>query len=68
MTYNDIVEYVLKKHKRWIHTCWIAHVKEMNGQKVRRAPNRFPGGKRANPCPHWARALIDDAIKQSKMT
>ena len=66
-TYKDIIDAVLKSHKRWVHTCWIAHVKEINGLRVRRAPNRFPGKNRSNPCPDWARPLIEKALKLYKV-
>ncbi len=62
-TYKEIVEEVLHKENRWIHTCWIAHVKELNGLTLRRAANRFPGKTRANPCPGWARPLIESAMQ-----
>lgn len=62
-TYQNIVQYILKHHKKWVHTCWIAHVKEMNGLQPKRASNRFAGQKRQNPCPGWARPLIEDAFR-----
>lgn len=65
--YSEIVEEVLGAHKRWVHTCWIAHVKEINGLSPRRAPNRFPGRTRANPCPQWARPLIEKTMKRLGM-
>jgi len=36
--------------------------KEMNGLNPRRAPNRFPKATRVNPCPAWARPLIEKAM------
>lgn len=63
-TYQEILKEVLSKENRWVHTCWIAHVKEMNGLNRRKAPNRFPGKARANPCPEWARPLIEKAMKR----
>lgn len=32
-------------------TCWIAHVLELNGHTLRRAPNRIDGSRRMFPCP-----------------
>jgi len=66
-TYDNIVKEVLKRHNRWIHTCWIAHVKELNGLPLRRAPNRLPGRSRANPCPDWARPLIEEAFSRFRI-
>lgn len=65
-TYHEILSYVVRKHGKWVHTCWIAHVKE-HGLSPRRAPNRFPGKHRANPCPLWARPLIEDAFKHFRL-
>jgi hypothetical protein len=62
-TYKDIVQYVLNRNRKWVHTCWIAHVKEINGIQPRRASNRFPGNRRANPCPAWAKPLIEQALR-----
>ncbi len=63
-TYQEIVEEVLREENRWVHTCWIAHVKELNGLNPRRAPNRFPGETRVNPCSGWARPLIERAMQR----
>lgn len=57
-TYRKVQDEVLRTAGRWVHTCWIAHVKELNQLPVRRAVNRLPG-RRANPCPPWARSLIE---------
>ena len=66
-TYREIVKDVLINENRWVHTCWVAHVKEMNGLNPRRAPNRFPKATRVNPCPAWARPLIEKAMKRLGM-
>lgn len=66
-TYPEILTFVHRRFGRWVHTCWIAHVKELNELPVRRAPNRLPGRGRANPCPPWARLLIERAFRHFKM-
>lgn len=66
-TYQDILQHVLKRHGKWVHTCWIADVKEKNGLKPRRAPNRFPGKRRQHPCPSWAQPLIEQAMRHYKI-
>lgn len=39
-TYKNITAYV-KKHYGYVpKTCWISHVKELNGLKLRKACNR----------------------------
>ncbi|MCD6119894.1 hypothetical protein J7K50_08690 [bacterium] len=65
-TYREIVEYVRRNHGRTVNTSWIAHVKELNGLKPRRAPNRI-GDKRANPCPQDVQPLIEEAMQHFGM-
>jgi hypothetical protein len=49
-TYIDIQEYVKENFGFIPKSCWIAHVKEISGLPVRRAPNR-QGEDRMVPCP-----------------
>jgi hypothetical protein len=49
-TYKEIQAYVKEHHGFTPKTCWIAHVKELSGLKVRRAWNR-KSDQRAVPCP-----------------
>ena len=49
-TYKEIQAYVEKRYGYVPETCWIAHVKELSGLPVRRAPNR-KGDEREKPCP-----------------
>ncbi len=60
-TYNQIQEYVKKKHGFVPQTCWIAHVKELSGLPVVRAPNRR-GSRRIKPCPPSKVAPIREAL------
>jgi hypothetical protein len=62
-TYAVIQSDVKKRFGRSIKTCWIAHVKELNGVQMRHAPNRI-GSKRKYPCPGWARPLIEDSLRR----
>lgn len=62
-TYKEIQKYVQKKYHRTVKTCWIAHVKELNGLKPRIAPNRVSKIIRINPCPNKIRPIIEDAMK-----
>lgn len=62
-TYKQIQEYVRRKYGRTIKTCWIAHVKELNGLSVRKAPNRLSNTKRQVPCPEKVRPLIEESMR-----
>jgi len=66
-TYKQIRQYVTENHHRGVETCWIAHVKELNGLRPRVAPNRIDRGTRANPCSNWARPLIEEAMRHFRM-
>ena len=66
-TYKQIQDYVRKRHGCTIKTCWIAHVKELNGLKLRTAPNRISGDERKNPCPTDNRPLIEEAMRHYGM-
>jgi hypothetical protein len=49
MSYEDVQNYVRKRHGYVAKTCWIAHAKELCGLPVRKAHHRT--GRRAYPCP-----------------
>jgi len=49
-TYKEIQSYVLQMHGFRPKACWIPHVKELCGLRVRRAWNRG-GTSRKVPCP-----------------
>ena len=61
-TYAEIQDFVRKRAGRTVKTCWIAHVKELLGLTLRRAPNRSDPKHRLHPCPEWARPLIETAL------
>jgi hypothetical protein len=63
-TYKEIQADVRRNHSRNVKTCWIAHVKELNGLRPRPATNRFSSGQRKHPCPNWARPLIEDSMRR----
>jgi hypothetical protein len=65
-TYKDIDHEVRRQHGVSVKTCWIAHVKAVNGLHPRRAWNRA-SGRRAKPCPPWARRPIERAMKRFGM-
>ena len=66
-TYEQLAAEVRRRDRRYVKPCWIADVKELNGLSPRRAPNRFPGKRRTNPCPNWARPLIERAMRRNGM-
>ncbi len=66
-TYRDIQIDIRKRHGRTIKTCWIAHVKELNGLRPRVAPNRSSIAKRQVPCPPQMRPLIEASMRRLKV-
>lgn len=65
--YETIQKDVKTRHGHSVSTCWIAHVKELNGLKPKRAPNRTASGIRKVPCPDCARPLIEDSMQRMGM-
>jgi hypothetical protein len=66
-TYRDIQEDIQRRYGRTVKTCWIAHVKELNGLELRLAPNRQSAATRVNPCPSEVRPLIEDSMRRLGM-
>lgn len=62
-TYKQIQDYVKARYGCTIKTCWIAHVKELNGLSPRRAHNRLTSFRRQHPCPDRKRPLIEEAMR-----
>lgn len=65
-TYKEIQMWVKENHGFVPKTCWIAHVKEISGLPVRRAPNRI-GNQRMNPSPKHCVVPIQNALKHFGM-
>lgn len=53
-------DHVRGTHGRVMQTCWIAHVKEMNGLPV----NSRRIGERQKPCPSRYRPVIEHAMRE----
>ena len=66
-TYKNIQEWVKMNYGFTVKTCWIAHVKEMCGLKLRKAPNRYDENKRTNPCPPEKIEPIKKAFEHFKI-
>lgn len=60
-TYKELQAYVREKYGYTPKTCWIAHVKELSGLPIRRAPNR-QGPERVEPCPPQKQGHIQEAL------
>ncbi len=65
-TYKELQQYIKTKHGWVPKSCWIAHVKELNGLPVSRAPNRV-SEKRQVPCPVEKRSAIEEAMQVFEM-
>ncbi len=66
-TYKQIQDEVRNHDGLVVKSCWIAHVKELNGLETRQSPNRISPGRRAHPCPEKIRPIIVEAMKQLGM-
>lgn len=62
-TYREIQNYVKTHYNCAVKTCWIAHVKELNGMQLRVAHNRVSTQERQFPCPNEKRVMIEQALK-----
>lgn len=60
--YKQIQDDVRSIHKVVVKSCWIAHVKELNGLQLRQAPNRISFSHRKYPCPEQFRPLIEQSM------
>ena len=64
VTYSDIQQDILEHDGRSIKTCWIAHVKEIHGLPLRKAPNRHSPKTRVHPCPEHIRPIIEASMRR----
>ena len=65
-SYAEIQRWVKQQHGWVPKTCWIAHVKALNGLPVRTAWNRRGAG-RVVPCPDGKRPAIEAAFQHFGM-
>ncbi len=66
-TYRQIQEDIRVRDGKLVKTCWIAHVKELNGLSPRPALNRKSNAIRANPCPDKVRDVIEVSMRRLGM-
>lgn len=50
-TYKDVLQDVRMHEGISVKSCWIAHVRELNGLLTREAPNRKSTRERVHRCP-----------------
>lgn len=63
-TYQQIQDDVKIHTGRSVKTCWIAHVKELNGLPMRAASNRISQSARVAPCPDEVRPVIEESMRR----
>jgi hypothetical protein len=63
-TYNAIEQEVRITYGFVPKTCWIAHVFELSGRKLRVAQNRIDPSVRKHPCPVDKRPAILEALRR----
>ena len=63
-TYKQVQEYVKLVHGFSVKSCWIAHIKELNGVEMKSAPNRHSAKTRKHSCPDNKREKIELAMKK----
>jgi hypothetical protein len=63
-TYRQIQDDIRVRHGRVVKTCWIAHVKELNGLAPRLSPNRRSASERVYSCPLEIRPLIEESMRR----
>lgn len=66
-TYEEIRQDIRKRHGRVMKSCWIAHVKALNGLNPRPAPNRQSLKTRVYPCPSVEREWIEASMRRFGM-
>ena len=66
-TYKQIQDDIKDRFGITVKTCWIAHVKEINGLKPRIAPNRISKNYRKNPCPNRYESIIEESMRKFRM-
>lgn len=66
VTFQEVRKWVQEHHRYELGACWIAHVKELCGLPVRRAPNRASDA-RAKSCPLDNQEAFKEAFRRFRM-
>ena len=61
-TYKEIQQYVKNKYGYYPKGCWIAHMKELSGIKIKISHRRYDENVRTNPCPENKMKDIKEAF------
>lgn len=64
-TYRQIQDAIRAEIGRVMQSCWIAHVKELNGVPLRKSPR--DGAPRVKPCPDKYRPIIEAELRRQGM-
>ena len=67
VTYRNIQDDIKGSHSISIKTCWIAHVKELNGLPLRKANNRISENDRKYECPEEIKPIIENSMRKLGM-
>ena len=66
-TYKQIQEDIKETTGKSVKSCWIAHVKELNGLPLKEASNRKSQDERVYPCPDEYRDIIENSMRKFNM-
>jgi len=66
-TYQEVQDDIRNRYGRTMKTCWIAHVKELNGLAPRMSANRISSQNRKHPCPDRWRPIIEESMRRVGM-
>ncbi|TWT13195.1 hypothetical protein FQV28_03105 [Planomicrobium sp. CPCC 101079] len=66
-TYIEIHSFIKQEYGYTAKTCWIAHMKEVNGLKPKVSPRRISETNRVHPCPEKKQRDITAAFKHFRM-
>ena len=65
-TYKEIIAWIKEEYGFVAQSCWIAHMKELNGLNLKQASNR-QCSTRKKPCPIDKQDKINNAFKHFGM-
>jgi hypothetical protein len=66
-TYKQIQDYVKQNHGYIPKSCWIAHMKEVNGLHPKMSSRRYSPNVRVHPCPLEKQDDIKNSFEHFKM-
>jgi hypothetical protein len=66
-TYQQIADWIEKRHGFKAQTCWIADLKSEHGLTRGHALNRISASHKVKPCPQSKRLAIEEALRHFRM-